>query len=321
MKAIRVNEAGEADVLVLEEVVTPSPGAGEVVVKVKAAGVNPVEVYIRRGTPPYNRANYPYTPGTDGAGEVAAVGEGVTSCSVGDRVFITSSLSGTYAEFALCKAGTVYPLPEGVSFGQGAALGIPYGTAHRALFGRAGARAGQKVFVHGATGGVGVASVQLAMAAGLKVYGSAGGPGGEDFLHSLGVKYTCDHHQPDYMSDALGMTCGQGFDIILEMLTNVNLPKDPDVLAPGGCIVVIGNRGSVEVNPRDWMAKDITIYGMTLMNVDAAGLKAIYQAIGDQLRSGALSPHVGKEFPLAEAGHAQDALGQGGARGKVVLIP
>src|SRR5260370_572748 len=166
MKAIRVHEFGGPEVLLLEDVPTPQVGPGQILVRVHAVGINPVDTYIRAGTyaakPPL-----PYTPGKDAAGVVSAIGEGVRSFKIGDRVYVGDCLTGAYAEFALCTAAQVHPLPEKISFAQGAAIYIPYATAYRALFQRAKAVAGETVLVHGATGGVGTAAVQLAHAAGL----------------------------------------------------------------------------------------------------------------------------------------------------------
>ncbi len=320
MQAIRVHKTGEPDVLHLEEVADPRAGEGQVVVKVAAAGVNPVETYVRSGKYPM-KAALPYTPGSDGAGTIAEVGAGA-EWQVGDRVFIARSLSGTYAQLTLCEADMVFRLPDEVSFEQGAALGVPYATAHRALFGKAGAKAGETVFVHGATGGVGVAAIQLARAAGLTVGGSAGSPSGERFLASLGLKYTTDHNAPNYLSDVIGMTCGRGFDIILEMLANQNLGTDPEVLAPFGRIVVIGSRGKVEVNPRDWMARDAVLYGMTLFNTPRPELRAIYASLVEGLESGALKPVIDpRRFTLAQAPDAHRAVLEAGSHGKIVLKP
>ncbi|RYX82779.1 NADPH:quinone reductase [bacterium] len=320
MKAIRVHHTGEPDVLQLEEVADLQPGAGQVVIKVEAAGVNPVETYVRSGKYP-QKAPLPYTPGSDAAGTIAAVGEGVENWNVGDRVFTGRSISGSYAEFTLCSADMVFCLPDHISFEQGAALGVPYATAHRALFGKAGAKKGESVFIHGATGGVGVAAIQLARAAGLTVGGSAGSPSGERFLASLGLKYTTNHNAPNYMSDVIGMTCGRGFDIILEMLANQNLGTDPEALAPYGRIVVIGNRGTVEVNPRDWMSREATIYGMTLFNVRPEGLREIYNSLVEGLERGELKPQIDKIFELSQAPDAHEAVVAPGSRGKIILKP
>jgi NADPH2:quinone reductase len=172
MKAIRVNAFGGPEVLELAEVPMPQAGPGEVLVRVHAGGVNPVETYIRAGK--YARLpELPYTPGNDGAGVIEQVGPDVNEFKPGDRVYTAGSISGTYAEFALCKKEQVHPLPAKVSFAQGAAMGTPYATAYRGLFQRACAKPGETVLVHGASGGVGTAAVQLARAHGLRVFGTA----------------------------------------------------------------------------------------------------------------------------------------------------
>src|SRR5205814_257943 len=173
MKAILVHEFGEPNVLWLEEVPTPRPGPGQVLVRMHAIGINPVATYIRAGT--YARLPaLPYTPGNDGAGVIEQIGADVNEFKTGDRVYTGGSLSGTYAEFALCKTEQVHRLPENVSFPQGAAMGTPYATAYRGLFQRADAQPGETVLIHGASGGVGTAAVQLARARGLRVFGTAG---------------------------------------------------------------------------------------------------------------------------------------------------
>lgn len=316
MKAIIVEGFGGPEVLQIQTVPDPTPQNGEVVVKLHAAGVNPVETYQRAGTPPYN-GELPFTPGTDGAGVIAAVGEEVSDWKIGDRVYVYAPKgNGTYAEMIACKSGQVHRLPDNVSFEAGAAMGVPYATAHRALFGKAGAKAGEVVFIHGASGGVGTAAIQLANRAGLSVAGSASD---EDFIEKVGAKYTFNHHQDGYMSDALGATCGRGFDIILEMLADANLGKDPDVLAPFGRIVVIGNRGEATINARDWMMKDATIMGMTLFNVNGAQLAEIHADLVDGLQSGQLRPIIAQTFKLEDASSSHVAVMEGESHGKIVL--
>ena len=316
MKAIIVQDFGGPEVLEIQTVPDPSPQSGEVIVRLHAAGVNPVETYQRAGTPPYN-GELPFTPGTDGAGEIVEIGDEVSDWKIGDRVYVYAPRgAGTYAEMIACKANQVHRLPDNVSFEQGAAMGVPYATAHRALFGKAGAKAGETVFIHGASGGVGTAAIQLANRAGLSVAGSAAD---EAFIERVGAKYTFNHHEDGYMSDALGATCGRGFDIILEMLANENLSRDPDVLAPFGRIVVIGNRGEATINARDWMMKDATVMGMTLFNVNAAQLKKIHADLVEGLQSGELRPIVGQTFDLTDAASSHAAVMQGESHGKIVL--
>ena len=197
MKAIRVNEFGGPDVLRLEEVGTPQPAPGQVLVRMHAIGVNPVETYIRAGA--YARLPaLPYTPGNDGAGVVEQIGDSVTEFKPGDHVYTAGSLSGTYADFALCKIEQVHCLPKNASFAQGAAMGTPYATAYRGLFQRAEAKPGETVLVHGASGGVGTAAVQLARARGLRVLGTAGSDEGRKLVRDQGAHEVFDHRAPDH---------------------------------------------------------------------------------------------------------------------------
>jgi NADPH2:quinone reductase len=320
MKAIRVHEFGGPEVLKLEEVPEPSPAAGRVLVRVRAAGVNPVDTYIRSGVHAVKPA-LPYTPGLDAAGEVEAVGEGVTRLSVGQRVYTAGSLTGTYAELTLCEESQCHTLPGRVTFAQGAGIFTPYATAYRALFQRAKALPGETVFVHGASGGVGTAAVQLARAAGLRVVGTAGTEEGRRLVGEQGAHAVLDHRAPDYLEQLKDLTGGRGADVILEMLANVNLDRDLGVLALGGRVVVIGSRGTVEINPRQAMTRDATILGMTLFNISPQERQGIHAALGAGLEAGTLSPVVGRELPLAEAARAHEEVLKPGAYGKIVLIP
>src|SRR5580765_3706406 len=202
MKAIRVHEFGGPPVLKLQEIPDPKPGSGELLVRVRAAGVNPVDAYMHTGT--YARKPIlPYTPGQDGAGEIVSAGADVTEFKAGDRVYVcgvgnTIAGAGTYAELALCVPSQLHHLPARVSFGQGAALGVPYCTAYRALFQRAGARPGETVLIHGATGGVGIAAVELAHARGLSVIGSGGTDAGLKTVREHGAETVVNHKTPGY---------------------------------------------------------------------------------------------------------------------------
>ena len=320
MKAIRVHEFGGPEVMKLQEVPNLTPGAGQVVVSVKAVGVNPVDSYIRTGTyavkPPL-----PYTPGMDAAGTVEAVGEGVESVKVQERVYVGGTLSGAYAEQALCDASQVHRLPERVSFAQGAGVNVPYATAYRALYNRAHGQPGETVLVHGASGGVGIAAVQMARAGGLTVIGTAGTEKGRKLVLEQGAHHVVDHRKEGYAEEIMALTHGRGVDVILEMLANVNLAKDLTLLALRGRVVVIGNRGSIEINPRATMQRDLSILGLTLLNATKEELVGIHAALVAGLESGTLNPVVGREMPLADAPLAHRAVMEPGAYGKIVLIP
>lgn len=321
MKAIRVHEFGGPEKLKLEKVPDLKPGAGQVVVKIRAIGVNPVETYIRTGTyavkPPL-----PYTPGMDGAGEVMAASEGISKVKAGDRVYLAGALSGTYAEQALCTEAQVYRLPKNVSFAQGAGIGIAYATAYRALFHKAEIRPGETLLVHGASGGVGTAAVQLARAHGVTVIGTAGTDKGRKLVVKEGAHHALDHHAADMAEQLSKLTGGKGVDVILEMLANKNLGKDLPMLAKFGRVVVVGSRGPIEINPRDAMGRDAKIIGMTLFNVPPEEMAGIHAALVAGLENGTLRPIVGQEIPLAEAARAhEEVMKASGAHGKIVLVP
>ncbi len=305
----------------LEEVADPRPGPGQIVVRVKAAGVNPVESYIRSGTQGRTPHQLPYTPGSDAAGTVEAVGEGVERFREGARVYIGRSLSGTYAERTLCSENQLHLLPERLTFAQGAALGVPYATAYRALMQRASPHAGETVLVHGATGGVGIAAVQLAREAGLTVIGTGGSEEGRREVRRHGAHHVLDHHRQDYLDRIPELTGGRGVDIVLEMLADENLGSDLPLLAKRGRVVVIGSRGKVEITPRDLMGRDASVLGMSMANVGDEELAGIHAAIASGLETGALSPVIDEEIPLVEAPRAHRRVMEPGHRGKIVLVP
>jgi NADPH2:quinone reductase len=320
MRAIRVGAFGGPEELKLEEIPTPIPAAGQVLVHVRAAGVNPYDTYMRAGTyavkPPL-----PYTPGSDAAGVVESVGPGVTKVKPGDRVYTAKTISGAYAEYALALEEQVELLPEEVSFAQGAGVWVPYGTAYHALVQTAQARAGETLLVHGASGGVGTAAVQLARAIGLTVYGTAGTEKGLELVKREGAQHVFNHTKAGYEEEILKSTGGRGVDIIVEMLANVNLPKDLKLLAMNGRVIVIGNRGETTINPRDLMLRRGSIRAFSLWAVTPEETKAILAGISAGLSNGTLNPVVGKEIPLAEAARAHKEILEPGAAGKIVLIP
>jgi NADPH:quinone reductase len=323
MKAICVRRTGGPEVLVLEDIPDPVPGDGQLVVRIHAAGVNPVDAYIRSAAQGRNPV-LPYVPGMDGAGVVEAVGPGVSGVAAGDRVYLSGTapapLSGTYAERALCTAAHVHPLPAHLTYAQGAAVNVAYATAYRAIVDRARSQPGETLFVHGGSGGVGVAAIQIGRAMGLRVLASAGTARGRDLVVEQGAHQVFDHHAPDYLAEVLAATGGRGADVVIEMLANVNLDKDLGLLARNGRVVVVGNRGRVEIDARQTMGRDAAILGMTLMNATPEDRVRIHAALDAGLANGTLRPVVGREFPLAEAAAAHVAVMAGGAYGKIVLI-
>lgn len=323
MKAIRAHAFGGPDILKLEEVDDPAAGAGEVVVDVRAAGVNPADTYMRQGNyaivPPL-----PYTPGGDAAGVVGAVGPDVTAFAVGDPVVVTTAMSmdltGCYAEKVKRPASEVIALPDGMRFTEATALGVSYAIAHHALFGRGGGRAGETVLIHGASGSVGTSAIQLAKRAGMTVIGSGGSAQGLDLIRAEGADLAVDHHSAGYLDAVTEFTGGKGPALILEMLANVNLAADMDAVAKYGRIVVIGNRGEVTINPRVAMMKELDIRGTALWNLTRDRVAAAMADILAGVAEGALRPVIGREMPLAKAAEAHVKVLEPGAHGKVVLV-
>jgi NADPH2:quinone reductase len=200
-------------------------------------------------------------------------------------------------------------------------MNVPYATAYHALFNRGHGRAGETVLVHGASGGVGIAGVQLARAGGMTVIGTAGTDRGRRLVAAQGAHHALDHTAPGYLDELMTLTSGRGVDVVLEMLANVNLQKDLGAIAMGGRIVVIGNRGSVEINPRAAMNKDAAILGMALFHASPAQMAGIHAALVEGLRNGTLRPVIAQEFPLAQAARAHEAVMETGHHGKIVLVP
>lgn len=320
MKAIRVHGFGDSSVLKFEDAPDPRAGTGQVVVRAKAIGVNPVDAYIRSGI--YGEKTFPYTPGTDAAGEVEAIGSGVKKIQVGDRVYIYGSHTGAYAEKILCDESQVHLLPDHITFAQGAAIGVPYATAYYAIVNRANEKPGETVLIHGASGGVGTAAIQIAKSLGLRIFATAGTPKGRELVIQEGANEALDHHSSDYLDVLMKKTDAKGVDIILEMLANVNLGKDLKALARNGRVIVVGNRGEVTINPRELMPRNADIRGMSLLYATPDELAVIHAALGKGLKEGVFKPVVGREMPLAQAAQAQDTvMAPSGAHGKIVLIP
>ncbi len=320
MKAIRVHEFGEPENMRLEEVEAPRCGSGQVLVKVHAIGVNPVDTYIRAGLYAIKPA-LPYIPGSDASGTIEGVSEGVKRFKVGDRIYTAGTISGAYAEKALCLESQVHPLPPGITYPQGAALNVPYSAAYRALFQRAQAVPGEAVLVHGASGGVGIAALQLARAAGMTIIGTAGTEQGRKLAAEQGAHHVLDHRSPGHFEEILKLTDNRGVDVILELLANVNLGKDLGILAKAGRVVVIGSRGTVEINPRDAIGREAAILGMSVLNATEREIVSIHAAIGAGLENGTLRPVIGQEMPLADAARAHRKIVEATAFGKTVLVP
>jgi NADPH:quinone reductase len=320
MKAIVVHEFGAPEVLKLEDMPAPKPGPGQVVVRIRAAGVNPFDTYMRAGIyaikPPL-----PYVPGGEGAGVVDSVGDGVTTVKSGDRVYVAHPLTGTYAEYTLALASQVHRLPERVTYQQGACVYVACGTAYHALHHHARARASETLLVHGASGGVGIAAVQIARSMGMMVIGTAGTDKGLDLVRREGADFAFNHRHTGYHEEIMIATGGRGVDVILEMAAHVNLGNDLKLLARFGRVIVIGSRAEVTITPRDLMARSSLVRGFTLWNISDADAADVHAGLDAALENGTVRPVVGKEIPLGEALRAHEEVMDPGAFGKIVLLP
>ncbi|MBJ7554807.1 NADPH:quinone reductase [Marinomonas spartinae] len=316
MKAMQIKDYGPASDLTLNNVNQPSINDDQILVEVSAAGVNPVDTYIRSGTNNYT-TTFPHTPGSDGAGTIVQLGQNVTGFELGQRVYFTRNLTGSSAQFAACLPSHTFPLANALSFEEGACIGIPFTTAHRALFGRAKAQTGYKVLIHGATGAVGTACVQLALLNGMEVFASAGTPAGAELLRQLGVTHVIMHNEEGYLAPFQNLE--NGFDVIIEMLANHNLSEDLKALTLGGCVAIVGNRGTVEINPRDLMARDASVVGVALANVNPEALALIASSLLPHFESGELKPVIRKVYALSDLGQAHEDVLLPGALGNLVV--
>ncbi len=318
MRAVRVHNFGGPEELVLEELPDPVAGAGEVLVAIKAIGVNPLDTYIRSGIHAI-RPPLPYTTGGDAAGVIVSTGDGVTEIAEGDRVYVSAIAGGHFdgltAEMAVVPVSEVFPLPDNVSFAQGAALGVPYATAFYALHVRGQAQAGQTVFIHGASGSVGTAIVQMARSHGMTVIGSVGTDEGRRLVLEQGADHVLNHTSDGYLEELASLTGGKGPDLIIEMLANVNLAA----IAKYGRIVIVGNRGEITINPRMAMMKNLDITGLALNNASKDEMAAIHAGLKVGLESGDLKPIIRCEMEMADIARAHEMVLEPGALGKIVI--
>ncbi|XP_022069377.1 quinone oxidoreductase-like [Acanthochromis polyacanthus] len=318
MKAVRVSEFGAPSVLKVASVSIPQPGIGKVLIRVHACGVNPVETYVRAGN--FEKPPLPYTPGSDAAGVVEAVGKEVTSVKKGDRVYTTATESGSYAEYTVAAEDCVHKLPDAVDFAQGAAIGIPYFTAFRALVHKARVKAGQTILIHGASGGTGMATCQLARSMGLKVLGTAGTEDGTKMITKNGAHLAFNHRKKGYTDKIMAATGGKGVDVIVEMLANSNLNKDVEMVAKGGRIVIIGSRGTIEIDPVNIMVKEVLVMGVLIFLATLEETKECEEYLYSGMEAGWLRPLIGPKYKLDKAAQAHtDIIESSGATGKMIL--
>ena len=250
-----------------------------------------------------------------------AVGEGVTKFKPGDRVYVGHPVTGTYAEYSLALESQLHRLPERTTFNQGAGIYVACGTAYHALYHHAQARASETLLVHGASGGVGIAAVQMGRAMGMTVIGTAGTDKGLELVRREGAHHAFNHKNAGYTDAILKATNGRGVDVVLEMLANVNLAADLKLLARFGRVIIIGSRGDITITPRDLMARTSSVRGFVLWGISEADEADVHAGLYAGLENGTVRPVVGKELPLGEAVRAHKEIMETGAQGKIILIP
>jgi NADPH2:quinone reductase len=322
VRHIQADRFGGTSALRVAKRSRPEPAAGQVRLRVHAAGVNPADVYILGGSYAFYQPSIPYTPGFDAAGTVDAIGAGVTDLKIGDRVFAAPlglRHSGSYAAYMTCDAAGVHPLPAHLSFGQGAAVGVPYLTAYRALFQRGGLSAGETVLIHGASGGVGIPCVQLASGTGVTVIGTAGSEEGRLLVAQQGAHHVLDHTKPGYLDDIADITDGRGVELIIEMAADQNLESDFAALAKYGRIVVVGSRAPISFTPRLAMVAEADIRGTALWNMSDVDAGQATNSVAQHLARGSAVPVVARSYPLEQAADAMNAVMSSRARGKLIL--
>ena len=323
MQALVVKKYGKADGLAIMEGPEPKAGKGEVLVKVRAVGLNPVDGYILSGNYAL-RPEPPFIPCFDGSGVVMSVGPGVGKWRSGDEVFFLLPSPGAAAGVVSVPEHALAALPAGLSTVAGAALGIPYVTAAAALFGRGKRQDGEQILVHGATGAVGHAALEWLRyrnrREGIRnrIMASAGSQEGLEKLIKMPDVSVLDHRETNHLEKALEISGRKGVDLALEMNAHIYLGKILPVLAPHGRVVIIGSQGTTLMNPRDLMVRQAAVLGFSLFQVREQMRKKILDEIAST-PAGTWDPPIAETFPLSQAGNAFSSLLQGPRRGKIVL--
>lgn len=338
MKAIVVTRYGRPEVMVLREQPEPRPGPGQVAVKVRAAGINFADILMRVGFY-FGGPKAPFTPGLEAAGEVEAVGEGVAAPRVGERV-IVFTMGGAYAEKITAAAGRVVLIPAAMSFKEAAALPVNYLTAYQALTAFAHLAPGERVLVHAAAGGVGLAAIQLSKLAGAEIFGTASASK-HDFLRQQGVAHLIDYRTQDFEDEVRRRTNGEGVDVVLDAVGGESYRKSYRLLRHGGRLLCFGMSAAVpgkgrslralaawwktpSFNPLDLIGTNRAVIGVhlgTLGRADPARVHGWTQELFRLYAEEKIKPHIGATFPLSEAVAAHHFIHDRRNIGKVLLLP
>ena len=342
MKAVVITRHGGPEVLRVQERPDPPVGPGQVRIAVRAAGINFADMMARAGVYP-DAPKPPCVIGYEVAGEVESVGDGVEAVAVGDRVLAGTRFAG-YAELVTVDAGQALPLPERVSFEQGAAFPVNYATAYAGVVLMGGTREGDRVLVHAAAGGVGIAATQLATARGAEVFGTASAAKHEA-IRAQGVAHAIDYRTQDFAEEVMRITAGEGVDVVMDAVGPSSFHRSYRVLRPGGRLIMFGLSEVQTGEKRDlpavlrslvrmplatmpwWkslqiMSENKGVFGLNMLHWwDQEGLDRVIEPLAPGLESGELEPVVAESFPFEQAAEAHRYLAEAKNIGKVVLVP
>ncbi len=323
MKAVEITQPGGPEVLVQTDRPDPIAGAGEVLIEVKAAGVNRPDVVQRLGLypPPPGASDI---PGLEVAGVVSAVGEGVASVSAGDKVCALVP-GGGYAKLCVAPAETCIAMPDGLSFVEAAAIPETYFTVWSNVFDRAGLKEDETILVHGGSSGIGSTAIQLAKAFGATVVTTAGSAEKAEFCRSLGADLAINYRETDFEEAISEFTGGAGVNVVLDMVGGDYIQKNINCLAPDGRQVSIAflKGPAVEVNMMQVMLKRLVLTGSTLRPRDNVFKGAIARSLQDHvwplLEAGSIKPIIDTVLPLEKAAEAHKLMESSQHMGKIVL--
>jgi NADPH:quinone reductase-like Zn-dependent oxidoreductase len=342
MRAVVITKHGAPEVLQVQDRPDPAVGAGEIRIAVKAAGINFADLMARSGVYP-DAPGPPCVVGYEVAGEVESVGEGVTDFAVGDRVVAGTRFNG-YAELVSVPIDQVVALPERLSFEQGAAFPVNYSTAYAALVIMGGLKPEERVLIHAAAGGVGIAATQVAKKIGAEIFGTASASK-HDAIRAQGVKHAIDYRNQDFAAEAMKVTDGVGLDVIIDAVGPSSFKKDYGILRPGGRLVMYGLSEVQTGEKRDipavlkglarmplatlpwWKSLSVMnenkgVFGLNMLKWwDAEGLDRALNPLEEGLQDGSYEPVVAEAFPFDRAADAHRFIAERKNVGKVVLTP
>jgi NADPH:quinone reductase-like Zn-dependent oxidoreductase len=343
MKAVVLTGTGGYDVLQAQERPDPPVGGGEVRIAVKAAGINFADTMARVGLYP-DAPKPPCVLGYEVAGEIESVGAGVDDHQIGDRV-VAGTRFGGQAELVTVPADQALPLPAELSFEQGAAFPVNYGTAYAALIMMGSLREGDRVLIHSAAGGVGISATQIARNTGAEIFGTAS-PSKHDAIRAQGVSHAIDYRSQDFEAETMRITNGEGIDLAIDAHGPTSFRKDYRLLRSGGRLVMYGISENSKEGKRDipstlkslaamptatmpwWkslmvMNENKGVFGLNMLKWwDAEGnLDRVVDPLMADLEAGRLQPVVAEAFPFERAGDAHRFIAERRNVGKVVLFP